>query len=68
MTDTDQAHEARPTTPIDAIAETWVDTELDLFPEYRVYLGRAGHEGEYADYSPEARVSTPTTRQRAPSA
>jgi uncharacterized protein (DUF885 family) len=53
MTDTDQAHEARPTTPIDAIAETWVDTELDLFPEYRVYLGRAGHEGEYADYSPE---------------
>jgi uncharacterized protein (DUF885 family) len=53
MTDTDQAHEARPTTPIDAIAETWVDTELDLFPEYRVHLGRAGHEGEYADYSPE---------------
>jgi uncharacterized protein (DUF885 family) len=53
MTDTDQAHEARPTTPIDAIAETWVDTELDLFPEYRVYLGRAGREGEYADYSPE---------------
>jgi uncharacterized protein (DUF885 family) len=53
MTDTDQAHEARPTTPIDAIAETWVDTELDLFPEYRVHLGRAGREGEYADYSPE---------------
>ena len=53
MTYADQAHEARPTTPIDAIAETWVDTELDLFPEYRVYLGRAGHEGEYADYSPE---------------
>jgi uncharacterized protein (DUF885 family) len=53
MTDADRAHEARPTTPIDAIAETWVDSELDLFPEYRVYLGRAGHEGEYADYSPE---------------
>ena len=53
MTDADQAHEARPTTPIDAIAETWVNTELDLCPEYRVYLGRAGHEGEYADYSPE---------------
>ncbi len=53
MTDADLAHEARHATPIDAIAETWVDTELDLFPEYRVYLGRAGHEGEYADYSPE---------------
>jgi uncharacterized protein (DUF885 family) len=43
----------RPTTPIDAIAEAWVDTELTLQPEYRVYLGRAGQEGEYSDYSPE---------------
>lgn len=42
----------RTPTPIDAIAEAWVDTELDLFPEYRVYLGRPGREGEYADYSP----------------
>jgi uncharacterized protein (DUF885 family) len=42
----------RETTPIDAIAEAWVDTELDLYPEYRVYLGRPGREGEYADYSP----------------
>ena len=45
-------HVARPSTPIDAVAEKWVDTELDLYPEYRVYLGRAGREGEYADYSP----------------
>jgi len=54
MTD-DAAHAptAREATPIDAIAEAWVDTELDLFPEYRVYLGRPGREGEYADYSPE---------------
>jgi uncharacterized protein (DUF885 family) len=43
---------ARDTTPLDAIAEEWVDTELDLYPEYRVYLGRPGHEGEYSDYSP----------------
>jgi hypothetical protein len=42
----------RDTTPIDAIAEDWVNTELDLYPELRVYLGRPGHEGEYADYSP----------------
>ncbi len=52
MTDDDMSHTARPSTPIDAIAEAWVDTELDLFPEYRVYLGRPGREGEYADYSP----------------
>ncbi|GAB3606427.1 DUF885 domain-containing protein [Conyzicola nivalis] len=43
---------ARPSTPTDAVAEKWVDTELDLYPEFRVYLGRAAREGEYADYSP----------------
>jgi len=43
---------SRSATPIDAIAEAWVDTELELFPEYHVYLGRPGREGEYADYSP----------------
>jgi uncharacterized protein (DUF885 family) len=53
---------ARQPTIIDAIAEAWVDTELDLYPEARVYLGRPGREGEYADYSPagaeEAMVHT----------
>ncbi len=48
MTNTEQ----RTPTAIDAIAEAWVDTELELFPEYHVYLGREGREGEYADYSP----------------
>ena len=46
---------ARPQTAVDAVAEAWVDTELDLYPEFRVYLGRAGREGEYADYSPAGR-------------
>jgi uncharacterized protein (DUF885 family) len=44
--------EKRTPTPIDTIAEEWVDTQLELFPEYHVYLGRPGREGEYADYSP----------------
>lgn len=44
--------EARTPTPIDAIADEWVDTQLDLYPEFRVHLGRPGREGEYADYSP----------------
>jgi uncharacterized protein (DUF885 family) len=52
MTDAAQTHEVRQPTPIDAIAEAWVDTELELFPELSVYLGRPGREGEYADYSP----------------
>ncbi|HWU46001.1 MAG TPA: DUF885 domain-containing protein [Humibacter sp.] len=53
MTDNEAANAAQRTpTPIDTIAEEWVDTELDLYPEYRVYLGRPGREGEYGDLSP----------------
>ncbi|MCU1544528.1 MAG: hypothetical protein JWM50_2393 [Microbacteriaceae bacterium] len=43
----------REPTAVDAVAESWVDTQVDLYPEFRVYLGRPGREGEYADYSPE---------------
>ncbi|WP_349898063.1 DUF885 domain-containing protein [Parafrigoribacterium soli] len=46
------ATEHRAPTPVDAIAEEWVDTELELHPEMHVYLGRPGREGEYSDYSP----------------
>jgi len=42
----------RTPTPIDAIAEGWLDTYLEHVPEERVYLGRSGREGEYADHSP----------------
>ena len=39
-------------TPIDAIAEEYLDAHLELVPEDRVYLGRPGKEAEYSDYSP----------------
>ncbi len=52
MTDAAEATPVRSPTAVDAVAEAWVDTELDLYPELRVYLGRPGREGEYADYSP----------------
>jgi uncharacterized protein (DUF885 family) len=52
MTDAPEAHEARTPSEIDAIAEGWLDTQFDLFPELRAYLGKPGREGEYADYSP----------------
>src|SRR6478752_524884 len=42
----------REPTPVDTIADEWVDTQLELYPEYHVWLGRPGREGEYADYSP----------------
>ncbi|MGV8968817.1 MAG: DUF885 domain-containing protein [Microbacteriaceae bacterium] len=57
MTEELHPHDHRPATAIDAIAEAWVETELNLQPEYRVYLGRAGQEGEYSDYSPAGTAS-----------
>ncbi|MFC4244642.1 DUF885 domain-containing protein [Gryllotalpicola reticulitermitis] len=42
----------RTPTQIDRLAEGWLDTQLDLYPEMRVYLGRPGRVGEYGDYSP----------------
>ncbi|TAM69918.1 MAG: DUF885 domain-containing protein [Microbacteriaceae bacterium] len=44
--------QTRQPTPIDTIADQWVDTQLELYPEFHVYLGRPGREGEYGDYSP----------------
>ncbi len=58
----------RPSTQVDAIAEEWVDTELELLPEYRVYLGRPGREGEYADYSPAGAERVAEASRRALSA
>ena len=52
MTEASGADQVRTPTAIDAVAEKWVDTELELFPEFGVYIGRPGREGEYSDYSP----------------
>jgi hypothetical protein len=53
MTDSNSPSAARTPTAVDAVAEAWVDTQLELFPEMHVYLGRPGREGDYTDYSPE---------------
>ncbi len=45
--------EKRTPTPIDRIAEQWVDTLVEIRPEMATWLGRAGNESGYADYSPE---------------
>ena len=58
MTDEEQ----RAPTPIDAIAESWVATELELFPELHVYLGFPGREGESADYSPDGARAAASAR------
>src|SRR3954471_13244009 len=45
----------RTSTEIDRIADGWVDTLVELSPEWGIWLGRPGHEGEYSDYSPAGR-------------
>jgi len=44
--------ETRATTPIDAIAEDWVSTLVDLVPDVAIYIGVPGRTGEYGDLSP----------------
>jgi len=43
----------RETTAIDAIAEDWVTTLIDLNPDVAIWIGREGRLGEYADLSPD---------------
>lgn len=48
MTDTP----SRKPTAIDAIAENWVNTLIDLDPDTAIWLGLPGRIGEIGDYSP----------------
>ena len=45
--------DARIPTPIDDLAEQWLDTMLELTPELHVHLGRPGRESDYTDRSPD---------------
>ena len=53
-------------TPIDDLAEEWLDTMLELTPELHVHLGRPGRESEYTDHSPDgvAARASPARRTR----
>src|SRR6478736_1164649 len=44
--------DTRATTPIDAIAEDWVTTLVDLVPDIAIWIGVPGRTGEYGDLSP----------------
>ncbi|MEV8272734.1 DUF885 domain-containing protein [Microbacterium sp. NPDC077184] len=44
---------SRTPTPIDTIADAWVDTIAELEPTVATYIGRFEHNGRYGDYSPE---------------
>ncbi|HWH26097.1 MAG TPA: DUF885 domain-containing protein [Pseudolysinimonas sp.] len=44
---------ARSATAVDAIAEDWVTTLIDLSPDIATWIGVDGRLGEYGDYSPD---------------
>jgi len=52
MASSDPQPTSRDTTPIDAIAERWVTTLIDLNPDVAIWIGTEGRLGEYADFSP----------------
>ncbi|MEV7875468.1 DUF885 domain-containing protein [Microbacterium sp. NPDC089188] len=43
----------RSPTPIDTIADAWVDTLAEREPTLATYIGRFEHNGRFGDYSPE---------------
>ena len=43
----------RTPTPIDRIAEDWVDTLVDIDPTVGTYIGRTEVDGRFGDYSPD---------------
>lgn len=46
----------RAPTPVDAIAEQWVTTLVDLSPDVGTYIGSPGRLDEYQDFSPAGRA------------
>lgn len=46
---------ARTPTPVDAIAEQWVSTLVDLSPDVGIYIGAEGRLDEFQDFSPAGR-------------
>jgi uncharacterized protein (DUF885 family) len=45
--------EERTPTPIDTIADRWVDTVAELMPTAATYIGRFEYNDRFGDYSPE---------------
>jgi uncharacterized protein (DUF885 family) len=50
-------HEQRTPTPVDQIAEQWVDSLVALDPTVGTYIGRTVDGSGFADYSPEGHES-----------
>jgi uncharacterized protein (DUF885 family) len=49
---------SRTSTPIDAIADAWVDTLAEISPTTATYIGRSEYNDRFGDYSPEGQSRT----------
>lgn len=47
----------RPQSPIDSLAEEWVDTVVELMPTTGTYLGRVEVNDRYGDYGPDGNAA-----------
>jgi len=54
----------RTSSPIDAIAEAWVDEVAELLPTIATYIGRFEHNGRLEDLSPEGHEQRYAAAQR----
>ena len=52
------AAQTRTPTPIDLLAEQWLDQMVVHQPELRVHLGREGDQAQYADHSPDGHAAS----------
>ena len=56
MTEPASRQAPRTPTPVDGVAERWVDTLCDLDPTTATWIGRDGRTGEFGDHSPEGHI------------
>jgi uncharacterized protein (DUF885 family) len=59
-----QAHQARPTTDVDQIANDYLDALVELSPITATYLGMAGREADLDDFSPSGLAAQSALRTR----
>ncbi|OMH31341.1 DUF885 domain-containing protein [Tersicoccus sp. Bi-70] len=64
MTDTTRSDAPRTPTTLDELANGYTQTLFDLDPAFATVMGKAGHETEYRDYSPDGyRAAADAARQ-----
>ena len=64
MTTDARAHQARPTTDVDHIANNYLDALVELSPITATYLGITGHDKDIDDFSPSSYAAHSDLRTR----